>query len=187
MAFRVLGVAGSLRSGSYNRALLAAAVELAPRELEIRPFERLREIPPYDADLDAAGAPEPVRALKAGMRESDGILIVTPEYNHGVPGVLKNAIDWASRPAGSAAFADKPIGVMGATPGTGGTIRAQVALRLSLASDACLMGKPEVLVARAGEKFDASGRLTDEASRRHLERFLLAFAAWIGRFATPSP
>ncbi len=181
----MLGIAGSLRAGSHNRALLAAAVELAPRELEIRTFERLREILPYDADVDAAGAPEPVRTLKAAMRESDGILIATPEYNHGVPGVLKNAIDWASRPAGSAAFADKPIGILGATPGTGGTIRAQLALRQSLASDAYLMGKPEVLIAKAGEKFDAAGRLTDEPTRRHLERFLAAFAVWIRRFVAP--
>ena len=186
MAFRVLGIAGSLRAGSYNRGLLAAAIELAPAGLEIRPFERLREIPPYDADAEAAGVPDPVLALKASMREADGILIATPEYNHGIPGVLKNAIDWASRPAGSAAFADKPIGIMGATPGMGATIRAQVALRMSLASDAYVMGKPEVLVARAGERFDDSGRLTDEATRRHLVRFLAALEAWIGRFERAS-
>jgi len=186
MPFRVLGIAGSLRAGSYNRGLLAAAMELAPAELEIRPFERLREIPPYDADAEAVGVPDPVLALKAAMREADGILIVTPEYNHGVPGVLKNAIDWASRPAGSAAFADRPVGIMGATPGPGATIRAQVALRMSLASDACVMGKPEVLVARAGERFDGAGRLTDEATRRHVQRFLAAFSTWIGRFAKTS-
>ncbi len=185
MALRVLGIAGSLRAGSYNRALLRAAVELAPAELEIRTFERLREIPLYDADVDAAGQPEPVLALKAAMRESDAILIATPEYNHGIPGVLKNAIDWASRPAADPAFGRKPIGIVGATPGTGGTIRAQLALRQSLNAAAYLMGGPEVLVAKAGERFDPSGRLTDESTRRHLERFLAAFVVWIRRFVSP--
>jgi len=185
MAFRVLGIAGSLRAGSYNRALLRAAVELAPAELELVSFERLREIPLYDADVEGAGHPEPVVALKAAIREADGILIATPEYNHSIPGVLKNAIDWASRPAADAAFAGKPIGIIGATPGSGATIRAQLALRQSLNAAAYLMGKPEVLIARASERFDAAGRLTDEPTRRHLERFLTAFADWIRRFARP--
>jgi chromate reductase len=179
---RVLGIAGSLRKGSYNRALLRAAIELAPAELEIRPFERLGEFPLFDADLEARGVPEPVAALKAAMREADGILIATPEYNHSIPGILKNAIDWASRPGGHPAYDGKPVGIIGATPGRGATIRAQAALRQSLGADAFLLGKPEVLIAQAAGKFDAEGRLTDEATRRVLQAFLEAFAVWIRRF-----
>jgi chromate reductase len=179
---RVLGIAGSLRTGSYNRALLRAAIELAPEELEIRAFERLAELPLYDADLEARGIPEPVLALKTSMHEADGILIATPEYNHSIPGVLKNAIDWASRPAGHASYDGKPVAIIGATPGRGATIRAQAALRQSLGADAYLLGKPEVLIPQAREKFDAEGRLTDEATRRVLRAFLEAFAAWIPRF-----
>ena len=179
---RVLGIAGSLRKGSYNRALLKAAIELAPKELEFRVFDRLAEIPLYDADREAQGIPDAVEALKAAMREADLILIATPEYNHSIPGLLKNAIDWASRPAGSAAYRGKPVAMMGATPGIGGTIRGQLALRQALSDDTYLLPGPEVFVARAGEKFDAEGRLTDEATRKHLAKFLAAAASWAERF-----
>ena len=178
---RVLGIAGSLRQGSYNRALLRAAIELAPPELEIRAFERIGELPLYDGDLEGRGVPEPVAALKTAMREADGILIATPEYNHSIPGVLKNAIDWASRPAGQSAYDGKPIGIVGATPGRGATIRAQAALRQSLGADAHLLGKPEVLIAQAAGKFDSEGRLTDEPTVRVLRAFLAAFAIWTER------
>src|SRR5690606_28963397 len=127
----VCGIAGSLRQGSYNRALLRAAQELAPPGMEIRVFERLREVPPYDADLEAMGDPEPVRALKQAIAEADALLIATPEYNHGVPGVLKNAIDWASRPPRSSVLSGKPTAIFGASPGVTGTARAQAALRQS--------------------------------------------------------
>src|SRR5262245_60268308 len=123
MPVRVLGIAGSLRRGSFNRSLLAAAVELAPEELEIRVFEGLGEIPLYDADVEAAGEPPPVVALKTAISESDALLIATPEYNHSIPGLLKNAIDWASRPAGRSVLNGKPVGMIGATPGLGATIR----------------------------------------------------------------
>ena len=182
---RVLGIAGSLRRGSYNRALLRAAVELAPPELRIEPYERMGEIPLYDADLEARGIPEPVAALKTAIREADGLLVVTPEYNYSVPGVLKNAIDWASRPAGQAAYDGKPVGIIGATPGRGATIRAQAALRQCLGADAYLLGKPEVLIAEAERKFDAQGRLTDESTIRVVRKFLEAFASWVERFRTP--
>ena len=183
---RILGIAGSLRRGSYNRALLRAAIELAPPELRIETFGQMGEIPLYDADLEARGVPEPVSALKTAMREADGILIVTPEYNHSVPGVLKNAIDWASRPAGQAAYDGKPVGIIGATPGRGATIRAQAALRQSLGADAYLLGKPEVLIAEAERKFDAQGRLTDESTIRVVRKFLAAFESWVERFKTPA-
>jgi chromate reductase len=182
MALSILGIAGSLRQASYNKALLRATLELAPAELSIAPFERLGEIPLYDADLEARGIPEPVAALKSAMAAADGILIATPEYNHSVPGVLKNAIDWASRPAGNAAYARKPIGIMGATPGVGATIRGQLALRLALESDAYPMPTPEVLIAKAAARFDAVGRLTDESTRKFVTQFLTAFGAWVGRF-----
>jgi len=188
MALTVLGVAGSLRAGSFNRALLAAAVELAPSGMVIRPWEaeRLAAIPPYDADLEARGVPEPVEALRGAMRAADGILIATPEYNHSIPGVLKNAIDWASRPAGKAAYGGKPVAILGATPGIGGTIRGQLALRQALDSDTHILPAPEVFVARAGEKFDAAGRLVDETTRRFVAGHLLAFEAWIQRLRTSS-
>jgi chromate reductase len=183
MPLRVLGIAGSLRRGSYNRSLLRAAVELAPKDMEISAWERLAEIPLYDGDVEAAGHPEPVVALDRAMREADAILFATPEYNHGIPGVLKNAIDWTSRPASDPGFGGKPVGIMGATPGTGATIRAQVSLRQSLSAATYLMGRPEVLIARAGERFDAEGRLTDEPTRKHLAKFLEALSHWARRFS----
>src|SRR5690242_14601242 len=114
---RACGIAGSLRGGSYNRALLRAAVALAPSGVEIRVFDRLADVPPYNADVEAKGDPEPVGALKQAIRDADALLIVTPEYNYGVPGVLKNAIDWASRPPTGSVLNGKPAAIMGATPG----------------------------------------------------------------------
>jgi chromate reductase len=174
----VCGIAGSLRAGSFNKMLLRAAGELAPAEMEIRPFGRMAEIPPYDADLEAKGAPEPVQALKRAVREAAAVLVCTPEYNWSVPGVLKNAIDWASRPPSETPFAGKPVALAGASPGAVGTARAQQHLRLVLASNGALvLPGPEVLVARCQEKFDASGKLADEATRRYLARLLEALAA----------
>src|SRR5512147_1094363 len=171
----VCGIAGSLRSGSYNKMLLRAARELAPAGMEIRPFERLGEIPLYDGDLDARGAPEPVRALKGAVREAAAVLVCTPEYNWSVPGVLKNAIDWASRPPSETPFAGKPVALTGASPGAVGTARAQQHLRLVLASNGALvLPGPEVLVARCQERFDASGKLADEATRAFVARLLQA-------------
>jgi chromate reductase, NAD(P)H dehydrogenase (quinone) len=183
---RVLGIAGSLRKGSYNGALLRAAIELAPEELEIRAFERLAELPLYDADVESAGDPPPVVALKRAIAEFDAVLIATPEYNHSIPGVLKNAIDWASRPSGRSVLKGKPVGMIGATPGNGATIRAQLALRQALAGvgGVNVLPEPEVLIARAGERFGAEGRLTHEATIQVLRGFLSAFAAWAERFRT---
>ena len=181
MPLAILGIAGSLRRDSYNRSLLRAAIELAPRAMVIRSFERLAEIPLYDADLEAQGVPEPVADLKSAMEAADGILIAAPEYNHSVPGVLKNAIDWASRPASHPAYGGKPIAIMGATPGAGATIRGQLALRQALDGDTFLMAKPEVLIAGADGRFDAAGRLIDEPTRQSVARFLAAFAAWVER------
>ena len=183
---RVLGIAGSLRKGSYNRSLLRAAIELAPKELEFRVFDRLGEIPLYDADVESAGDPASGRGSQGGDRRVRAVLIATPEYNHSIPGVLKNAIDWASRPAGRSVLRGKAAGMIGATPGNGATIRAQLALRQALdgVGGMYVMPEPHVLIARAGEHFDAEGRLVHEATLRHIRTFLAAFAAWAERFRT---
>jgi chromate reductase len=175
---KVLGIAGSLRAGSFNRALLRAAQELAPPGMEITAFD-LAPIPLYNGDVEARGDPEPVTALKTAIREADALLFVTPEYNFGVPGVMKNAVDWASRPPRGSALQGKPAGIMGATPGMGGTARSQMQLRQAFVfTQTYAMLSPEVLVARAQEKFDASGRLTDEKTRQFVGQFLQALAEW---------
>jgi chromate reductase, NAD(P)H dehydrogenase (quinone) len=180
---RVLGIVGSLRKGSYNKMLLEAARELAPDGMQIERFERLREIPPYDQDEDARGAPEPVLALRDAIRAADGLLFVTPEYNYNVPGVLKNAFDWASRPAATTPLRGKPAAIMGASSGRSGTIRAQLALRQSFVfTETPALLQPEVLVQFAAEKFDANGRLTDEPTRDFVRKQLVAFQNWIARF-----
>jgi chromate reductase, NAD(P)H dehydrogenase (quinone) len=180
---KVLGIAGSLRAGSYNRALLRAAQELAPAGMEIEAFD-LAPIPLFNADVEAKGDPEPVAAWKAAIRQADALLFVTPEYNNGVPGVLKNAIDWASRPPRGSALQGKPAAIMGATPGMGGTGRAQMQLRQAFVfTQTYAVVAPEVLVARAGEKFDASGRLTDDKTRQFVGLLLQALADWTARLA----
>ena len=128
---RLLGLAGSFREGSFNRGLLRAAAELTPEGVELVEFD-LRGLPFYDGDLEAAGDPESVTDLKEAIRDADGLVIATPEYNRGLPAVLKNAIDWASRPALASPLAGKPVAIMGATTGFGGTARAQQQLREAL-------------------------------------------------------
>jgi chromate reductase len=177
-ALHVLGIAGSLRAASLNRALLRAAEELAPESMEIRTFD-IAPIPLYNADVEAKGDPEPVAALKTAIREADALLIVTPEYNYGVPGVLKNAIDWASRPPAQTPLRGKPAAIMGATLGQGGTIRAQLQLRQAFVFTQTLaLLQPEVLVTKAHEKFDKEGRLTDEPTRGLVKKQLEALRDW---------
>jgi len=177
----VIGIAGSLRVGSYNRALLRAAQELAPETLVIDSGE-VGGIPLYNGDVEEAGVPQAVLDLRAKVKEADGLLIVTPEYNHGVPGVLKNTFDWLSRPPRQSCLDRKPTALMGASPGMTGTARAQSQLRQSFVfSNTPAMLQPEVLVARAHEKFDPDGNLTDEPTRKHLTLFLERFAGWIER------
>lgn len=178
----VVAFAGSLRAGSYNRALLRAAIEVAPEGMTIE-IAAIAGIPLFDADLEAAGPPEPVMVFKRALAAADGVLIATPEYNHGVSGVTKNVIDWASRPPRQSPLDRKPIGVVGASPGMTGTARGQSQLRQAFEfTNSYCMPQPQVLVARAHEKFDADGRLTDEATREHLAKFLTAFADWIEIF-----
>lgn len=180
---RVVGIAGSLRRASYNRALLRAAAELAPAAGMEVGIEELDGIPLFNEDVEAEGVPEAVARLRRRIAEADGLLIATPEYNHGVPGVMKNAIDWLSRPPRRAVLAGKPAALMGASMGMTGSARGQSQLRQSFVfTDTPAMLQPEVLVARAQEKFDAEGRLTDEGTRRFLGIFLASFAEWIGRF-----
>jgi chromate reductase len=173
--FNVVGFAGSLRSGSYNRALLRTAKDLAPLSLQIMICE-LDGIPLYNEDVEAAGAPPSVVRLREAVRESDALLIATPEYNHGVPGVLKNTIDWLSRPSRNNALNGKIAAVMGASLGMTGTARGQAQLRQALgATNTYALLQPEVLVAHAHEKFDADGRLTHQATREVLATFLERF------------
>ena len=183
MAVRVAGIAGSLREGSLNKGLLRAALELAPPGMELQMYTRLGDIPPYNDDVFQKGDPEAVADLKAFIGGADALLIATPEYNYGVPGVLKNAIDWASRPAGKSPLNRKPAAIMGCSPGLGGTIRAQHALRQSFVfTDTYVMSQPEIKLPSAAPLFDSSAKLVDETACQYLKKFLEAFSHWIKRF-----
>lgn len=178
----VCGFAGSLRAGSYNRSLLRAARELAPDRMEVEIFDRMKEIPLYDADVEAEGDPEAVTALKRAIGGADALLIATPEYNHGVPAVTKNAVDWASRPPRPHVLDGKPTAIMGASPGGFGTVRSQTMLRASLtAVNAPTVRHPQVHVSKADGKFDDGGRLTDEATRERVVELLDALAELAAR------
>ncbi|MEU3772208.1 NADPH-dependent FMN reductase [Streptomyces sp. NPDC032472] len=170
---KILAISGSLREGSYNTALVRAAQKFAPGDLDIESYEGLRDIPPYDTDHDVDPAPVAVADLRRRIIEADGLFIATPEYNYGVPGVLKNALDWASRPALNSSLTGKPIAIAGAAPTNFGTVRAQLALRQSfLWTDSKVVGKPELCIFRANERFDESGNLTDETTIEILHQLL---------------
>jgi chromate reductase, NAD(P)H dehydrogenase (quinone) len=178
---RILGFAGSLRRASYNRGLIRAAVEEAPPGIRIEVFY-LGDIPPYNQDVEDAGEPASVVAFKKAIARADALLVATPEYNHGVPGVLKNAIDWASRPRVTSPLKDKAVAVMGASPGRGTTARAQAQLREAFVfTGACVMPQPELLVGAAGEHFDNDGNLTDPALRVSLVELVEALRVWTRR------
>jgi chromate reductase len=178
---RVLGISGSLRKGSFNAAALHAARELAPAGMEIEVYQGLGNLPLYNEDLRAQGFPAPVQDLRDRIKAADALLIVTPEYNYSVPGVLKNAIDWASRPP-EQPFDGKPIAIMGASPGVLGTARAQYHLRQTFVFlNGHVLNKPEVMISQAATRFDAEGRLTDEATRGFLQALLVSLKAWAER------
>lgn len=178
---RVVAFAGSLRRRSFNRALVQAATELAPEGMVVEPIE-IGGLPFYDADIEAEGDPPSVVRFKSSLREADGVLIATPEYNSGIPAVLTNAIDWGSRLPGRSPLARKPVALVGAAPGQIGTARAQLHLRQLLAHvGARTLPPPELLVAAAHQRFDAELRLTHEETRRVLEALLERFARWIAR------
>jgi len=181
-AYEVVGFAGSLRRSSYNRALLRAAAEIASPRLRVSTHE-LNDLPLYNADVETAGVPQSVADFRNAVRDADALLIATPEYNHGVPGVLKNAIDWLSRPPRDSALNGKVAAIMGASPGMSGTARGQSQLRQAFVfTNTYALLQPEVLVARAHEKFDANGQLTDEATREFLRTFIDRFVELISRF-----
>jgi chromate reductase len=182
MTTTLIAISGSLRKGSYNTALLRAAAEVAPAGCTIE-IASIAGIPLYDGDLEtASGVPAAVTALKARIGAANGLLLATPEYNHGVPGVMKNAMDWLSRGKDTAAvFGSKPVAIMGATVGGGGTRLAQAAWLPTLRA---LQMKPwygkSLFVDHASAVFDAEGKITDEKIRKLLTEFVAGFAAYAG-------
>lgn len=182
--FNILGFAGSLRKGSFNKALLRAALELLPEGTELEIFD-LEGIPLYNQDLENKPT-ERVKEFKAKIRAADAILIATPEYNYSIPGVLKNAIDCASRPYGDNAFAHKPVAIMGAAPGMIGTARAQYHLRQCFVFLSCFaLNQPEVMVSFAQEKVDKDGKVTDQKTRELIKQLLENLVAWTRRLTPP--
>jgi len=178
--FNVFGFAGSLRKNSYNKSLLRAALELRPENTELDIFD-LQGIPLFNQDLEQQPPPE-VREFKAKIKAADALLIAMPEYNYSMPGVLKNALDWGSRPYGDNAFNDKALAIMGASIGGIATARAQYHLRQSCVFlNMHVLNHPEVMVAFAQDKIDAAGRLTDEKTREFIRGMLIELAAWAQR------
>jgi chromate reductase, NAD(P)H dehydrogenase (quinone) len=178
----IVGISGALRRGSFNSALLGAAVELAPPDLRIEVVS-IREFPLYDGDLEATQFPEVVREAKERVTAADGLLLVTPEYNNSIPGVFKNAIDWLARPPkdNPRTFGGKPATLMGATPGPGGTILAQAAwLPILRALGASVWSGPRVYISYATKAF-ADGRLVDEAIRETVAKHLTGFSEFVRR------
>ncbi len=175
--FRILGIAGSLRKSSYNRAALRAAAGLVPEGVTLEVFD-LDGIPPFNED-EEPHPPARVTELKARIRAADAILFSTPEYNYSIPGVLKNAIDWASRPYGDNAWDGKPVAVMGASVGQHGTSRAQYHLRqVFVFTNMHPLNRPEVMIADASHRFDEHGNLTDEKAKELIRQLLAGLVAW---------
>lgn len=181
-ATTILAITGSLRASSINALLVRAAAELTPAGVTVQSYRGLRDLPHYDADLDTATPPDAVADLRARIAGADGLLVATPEYNHAIPGVLKNALDWASTPSRASVLAGKPTAVMGASPSPFGTIRAQMNLRQVLASTgSAVVPKPEVAVFSAHDSFDDQGRLVDEGAAVRLSGLMAALTADIRR------
>jgi len=183
---KIIALSGALRRASYNTALLRAAVELAPEGVDIE-LRTLHGIPLYDGDVESQGIPEAVTTLREAIRAADALLISTPEYNNSIPGVLKNGLDWLSRPSGEGAklFGGKPTGLIGATPGGFGTVQSQDALLSVLrafGNDFWMGGR--LMVSKAGAVFDADGKLVDDKVRAQLQQFVQGFVAFVqGRVA----
>lgn len=181
---RLLGLAGSLRQGSWNRRLLQSAATLAPAGTTMEVYDALGSVPLFDEDLEHATAEGPpgVRALRKAIAAADGLVIATPEYNHALPGVLKNALDWLSRE--DATLADLPVAVLGASSGPWGTRLAQASLRQVLHTcGALVMPSPTLFIAHAAERFDTQNAVADAATGAALQRFMDAFAGWVHRVA----
>lgn len=178
---RVATLVGSLREKSFNKGLMRAAIELAPEGMVVVDVP-IGVLPHFDDDLDTDGGPEVVREFRTQIQEADALLFITPEYNYSIPGVLKNAIDWASRPSGRSVILGKPAAVMGAAIGRSGTMRAQLHLRQIFVTLNILgLNKPEIFVPYAPESFDEAGNLTDPAVRAHVEQQLVALQQWVRR------
>ena len=176
----VIGISGSLRKGSFNTAALRAAQGLAPEGMTIE-VAQIGDLPLYNDDVRAAGFPPPAERLRAQLAAADAILLVTPEYNYSISGVLKNAIDWASRPPNQP-FEAKPVAIMGASPGLFGSARAQYHLRQMLIFlNAMPVNRPEVMIGQAQNKFDADGNLTDEPTREFIRKLLISLRDWTER------
>ena len=174
---RMLGISGSLRRGSHNTALLRAAADLLPPGAELVEFKRLGTVPPYNADLDVEPAPPAVAGLRAAIERADGLLISTPEYNASIPGVLKNAVDWASRPFPGNAFRNKPVLVIGASTGVFGAVWAQADLRRVLDHAGARVIDSELPVAAAAEAWNEDGSLRDPAIADRLSNQLAELIA----------
>jgi chromate reductase len=180
----VLGFSGSLRKASNNSGLLRAARKVLPDEMTLELFD-LSVVPLFNGDIDAIDPPEGVKAFKSRIATADALLIATPEYNFSIPGVLKNALDWASRPPKESPLSGKPLAIMGAG-GMMGTVRAQIALRqMAGFLNLLTLNRPEVLVTRAWEKFDAEGNLKDEATLQQIGDLLKALDTWTRRLRVP--
>jgi chromate reductase len=174
---KILGIVGSLRRGSYNKALMRAATKLLPRNVTIEVFD-LTEFPPFNQDLEHT-PPEIVKQFKARIHAADAILIASPEYNYSIPGVLKNAIDWGSRPHDGNAFDDKPVAVMSASVGKFGGARMQYHLRqVFVYLNMYPINHPEFMLSNAAEFLDEEGNLIDEDTRRRIQELLAALADW---------
>jgi chromate reductase len=180
----LLGICGSVRRASLNRALLAALGELLPAGASLAVNDDLGAFPIFSSDL---ADPPGVVALKAEIARADAVVFAVPEYNYSIPGGLKNALDWVSRPTATSPMRGKPCGLIGAASGMSGTIRAQAHLRqILLYSDAPCLGQPEVLIARAHERFDAEGRLVDSSTRDLIAQFGAAMVAFARRYKNES-
>jgi chromate reductase len=169
---KILGVSGSLRRESYNTKLLHAAEELLPGYVEFEIFDGLKAIPPYDEDDDVPPTPKAVAAFREAVAEADAVLFATPEYNHSVPGQLKNAIDWLSRPLTESPFLNKPVAVVGASAGAFGAVWSQAELRKVLAATGARVVEGDVAVGHAQTKFDVAGRLVEQELREQLDEVL---------------
>lgn len=184
-AIRIFGIAGSLRHESYNRALLRAAAQLLPQGATLDIFDLDDSIPGFNEDLERE-PPAKVTELKRRIREADAVLIATPEYNYSVPGVLKNAIDWASRPYGDSAWFGKPVAIMGASVGIAGTARAQYHLRqMFVFLNMFPLNQPEVMIPGAMQKFDGQGGLIDEKAKTLVRQLLQGLVDWTLRIEAP--
>jgi chromate reductase, NAD(P)H dehydrogenase (quinone) len=177
-SIHILGFAGSLRIGSYNAAALRAAQEILPEGMTLEIFD-IADIPQYNGDVEQVEIPEPVKKFKERIKHADALLIATPEYNYSVPGVLKNAIDWASRPLGDTPLPGKPVAILGASMGIFGTARAQYHLRqICICLNMLVLNRPEVFIGEAHTKFDGTGKLTDEETRKRIQALLESLKKW---------